>query len=81
MIAPITIQAVYREGKLQPQTKLDLPENTPVQVLVMPLTAAGRPTLFGVFPQLAAISNQIEEIKQLLHEGLEKQMKILSGEM
>ena len=79
MIAPITIQAVYRDGKLQPETKLDLPENTPVQVLVMPLTAAGRPTLFGAFPQLAAIGNEIVLVKQLLSDSVEKQMKMLGG--
>ncbi len=79
MIAPITIQAIYRDGKLQPQTKLDLPDNTPVQVLVLPLTVEGRPTLFGAFPELLSIGGELERVKQLLADSLDKQLKMLDG--
>ncbi|MBI3359667.1 MAG: antitoxin family protein [Chloroflexi bacterium] len=78
MMMPVSIQAVYRDGTLQPKTKLDLPDDTPVQVLVMPLTATGKPSLFGAFPQLAALSDEIVWAKQLLNESLGKQMTLLS---
>lgn len=79
MIAPITIQAVYRDGSFQPVKKLDLPNNTAVQVLVLPLNAAGKPTLFGIFPQLAALGDDVAIIKQMLGGSLDKQIKTLSG--
>jgi predicted DNA-binding antitoxin AbrB/MazE fold protein len=81
MTAPISVQAVYQDGKLQPKTKLDLPENTAVQVLVMPLTETGQPTLFGAFPQLAALGDLVSQVKQLLNDGIQKQIKILSEEV
>jgi len=81
MIAPITIQAIYRDGNLQPAKKLDLPNNTTVQVLVLPLNAAGKPTFFGIFPQLATLSDDITTIKKMLNTGVDKQIKILSGAM
>ncbi len=74
MIAPITIQAVYRDGNFQPIKKLDLPNNTTVQVLVLPLNAAGKPTLFGIFPQLAVLSDDVTIIKQMLGSSLDKQI-------
>ena len=50
-----TIQAVYQGGVLQPKVKLNLPDNTPVQVQVTPLPINNAPTssLFGAFPKLA----------------------------
>jgi predicted DNA-binding antitoxin AbrB/MazE fold protein len=79
MHTPITIQAVFRNGSLQPIKKLDLPDNTAVQVLVIPLNAQGKPSLFGVIPNLATIGNDIVGIKQLLNDGVDKQMRLMSG--
>lgn len=55
----ITVPAIYRGGVLQPQVKLDLPENTPVQIQVTAVTApaAAAGSLFGAFPELAALSD------------------------
>jgi predicted DNA-binding antitoxin AbrB/MazE fold protein len=78
----ITVQAVYRKGALRPKKKLDLPENTLVQVQVTPLKAAPVPagSLFGAFPELKAITEEdISWIKRLWEHGLEKQMRILDG--
>jgi predicted DNA-binding antitoxin AbrB/MazE fold protein len=54
----ITIQAVYRNGVLQPESNLDLPENTAVRVEVTPLgeTPPGQDTRFGALPELAQIT-------------------------
>lgn len=80
MTGPLTLQAVYRDGAIQLKTKLDLPNNTPLQVLIVPLTVDGKPSLFGLFPQLAALNfGDVAGIKQLLSDGLDNQRKILSG--
>jgi len=42
--------------------------------LVLLLNAAGKPTLFGIFPQLAVLSNDVASIKQVLSSSLEKQI-------
>jgi hypothetical protein len=71
MTGPLTIQAVYRDGAIQLKTKLDLPNNTPLQVLIVPLAVDGKPSLFGAFPQLAALKfDDLMGIKQLLNDGL-----------
>ncbi len=56
----INIQAVYHKGVLKPQKKLDLPENTLVQLQVTPLseTNALPGSLFGAFPELAGVSEE-----------------------
>ena len=77
MNAPIYIQAIFRNGNLQPTKKLDLPDNMTVQVLVMPLNAQGKPSLFGVIPNLATIGNDMLGIKQLLNDGIDKQMRLM----
>jgi predicted DNA-binding antitoxin AbrB/MazE fold protein len=77
MNAPISIQAIFRNGNLQPTKKLDLPDNMTVQVLVMPLNAQGKPSLFGVIPNLATIGNDMLGIKQLLNDGIDKQMRLM----
>ena len=53
-----TVQAVYQGGVLHPKIKLDLPDNTPVQVQVTPLPVSDTPTasLFGMSPDLAHTS-------------------------
>lgn len=55
----ITVPAIYRGGVLQPQIELDLPENTPVQIQVTTLAApaAMSSSLFGAFPELAALGD------------------------
>jgi len=76
----ITVQAVYRGGVLQPQDELDLPDNTPVQVQVTPLPASRAATgsLFGAFPELAALTgDEFAWAKRLWEHGLEKQSRLL----
>lgn len=41
-MATITVQAVYHKGALRPKKKLDLPEDTLVEVQVTPLAAGAR---------------------------------------
>jgi len=77
-----TVQAVYHKGALRPKKKLDLPENTLVQVQVTPLEAVpvSAGSLFGAFPELKAITDEdISRVKRLWEHGLEKQMRILDG--
>ncbi len=49
--------SIYRNGALELEEKLDLPENTPVQVPVttMPTENPKEGSLFGAFPELAVI--------------------------
>jgi len=78
----ITIHAIYRDGVLQPQGKLDLPENTPVQVQVTALSAsrAVAGSLFGRFPELATLDDDaFAWAKRLWEHGLEKQSRLLDG--
>lgn len=78
----ITVQAVYRGGALYPQAKLDLPEDTQVEVQVTPTpsrstTAA---SLFGKFPELASLTgDDFAWAKRLWDHGLEKQSRLLDG--
>jgi predicted DNA-binding antitoxin AbrB/MazE fold protein len=55
----IIIEAVYRDGVLQPQTELDLPDNTSVLVEITPLPAKSifASSLFGAFPELATLTD------------------------
>ena len=76
----ITVPAVYRGGVLQPQVKLDLPDNTPVQVQVTSLPADQVPagSLFGMFPELAALnSDDLAWAKRLWEHSIEKQSRLL----
>jgi predicted DNA-binding antitoxin AbrB/MazE fold protein len=77
----ITISAVYRKGKLEPQAKLNLPENAQVELQVTPIPSEEPPlpkTLFGLFPELAALTEEdIMWAKQLWEKGSEKQLKLL----
>ena len=43
---PIDIDATYRDGALYPETPLNLPENTPVRVRVVPKPTAAAPVSF-----------------------------------
>lgn len=75
----VTLQATYRDGILQLPAKLDLPDNTVVQVHISPLPAPTTlKSLFGAFPELAAITDaDLTAAKQLWQEGLDKQLRIL----
>ena len=55
----VTVQAIYQAGVLRPRRKLDLPDNTLVQVQVTPLPAAESAlgSLFGAFPELAFLTD------------------------
>jgi predicted DNA-binding antitoxin AbrB/MazE fold protein len=71
-----TIQAVYQGGVLQPKTKLNLPDNTPVQVQVtpLPLDNAATNSLFGLFPELAMLGDDdFAWAKRLWEHSLERQ--------
>ncbi len=64
----ITIHAIYRDGVLTPEEKLDLPDNTPVQLQVtaLPTTPVQGNSLFGAFPELAALTdNDFAGVKRL----------------
>ncbi len=78
----IVVQARYRNGVLQPQVKLDLPEDALVQVQVTPLPEVRLPghSLFGAFPELAGLSgDDVASTKRLWDHGLEKQSRLLDG--
>ena len=75
----ITVQALYQDGVLKPKQKIDLPEETLVQVQVTPVEVVGTPSgsLFGAFPELAKITDDdILWVKRLWEHGLEKQFRI-----
>lgn len=77
----ITFQAAYQNGVLRPRVKLDLPDNTVVQVQVDPgpATDAGR-TLFGAFPELAALADSdFAWAARAWEHGAEKQSRLLDG--
>jgi len=78
----ITIQATYSNGVLKPRGKLDLPDNTTVQVQITPLVTADATTdsLFGAFPELAMLSDDdVAWARRLWEHGAEKQSRILDG--
>jgi len=81
-MATITVQAVYRNGVLRPQTKLDLPDNTIVQVQITPPPATGpsSDSLFGAFPELAALTgDDFAWAKRLWEHSAEIESRILDG--
>ena len=78
----ITVQATYSDGVLKPRVKLDLPDNTTVQVQITPLVAADAATdsLFGAFPELAMLSDEdVAWARRLWDHGAQKQARILDG--
>jgi predicted DNA-binding antitoxin AbrB/MazE fold protein len=75
-----TVQAVYKKGVLRPKTKLNLPENSVVEVDVRMKKRKGgvRATLFGAFPELAAITDDdVLGAKGLWEKSLRKQTRVL----
>lgn len=76
----VTIPAIYQGGVLRPQAKLNLPDNTPVQIQVTtwPATVAG--SLFGAFPSLAMFtSDDLDWAKRLWEHSIEQQSRRLDG--
>jgi len=76
----LTVTAVYKDGVLLPKVKLNLPDNTPVQVQVTPLPAgpASANSLFGLFPELATLTDDdVAWAKRLWEHSLEKQSRHL----
>jgi len=75
-----TVPAIYKDGILKPQTKLDLPDNTPVQLEVTPLTpprAVAGP-LYGMYPEFAAMTeDDLTAAKQVWGQSLNAQADIL----
>lgn len=75
-----TVQAVYKNGVFKPKTKLNLPENSVVEVDIrMEKRRDGvRSTLFGAFPELAAITDDdVSAAKGLWEKSLRKQARLL----
>ena len=79
-MTPITVRTVYRGGTFEPPIQLDLPDNTPVQVQIIPLPVSNvaANSLFGAFPELAALAgDDFAWAKRLWEHGLEKQSRLL----
>ena len=78
----LTFQAVYQKGVLKPKIKLDLPENTVVQVQLLPASAERKvpDSLFGAFPELASITeDDIQWAKSLWNDSAQKQRRIVEN--
>jgi hypothetical protein len=79
----LVIDAVHQQGIFRPISPVSLPENARVKVLVQspqPTVSLDtqRPTLFGAFPELAAITgDDIAWVKSLWQQSLDKQLRIL----
>ena len=78
----ISVQAVYKKGVLKPRKKLNLPEDSVVDVLVKPIMhrKGKNATLFGAFPALANITEaEMKRSKRQWTHSLGKQGRILRG--
>ena len=78
----LTFQATYQNGVLRPRVKLDLPDNTVVQVHVMPATPtdANSGSLFGAFPELTALTgSDFDWAERTWEHSTEKQSRLLDG--
>lgn len=76
---PITIQAIYRKGTLQPKGKLNLPDETLVELQVTPLATEKTPatSLFGAFPELATFTtDDFAWAKRTWEHSLAKQSRL-----
>ncbi len=75
-----TVQAVYKKGVLKPKTRLNLPEDTEVEVQIKAVKSrkGEKPTLFGAFPELSSITNEdMQSVKKHWEKGLAKQERML----
>jgi len=76
----INFQAIYRKGVLKPKIKLNLPEDSLVEVQVTPVQAqsAAAVTLFGAFPKLAGLSeSDMAWARKLWEDATRKQSRFL----
>lgn len=78
----ITKRAVYRDGSLRLDAPIDIPEDTPVRVDITVLISepAESESLFGTFPELAALTiDDFAWARRLWEHGVETQSRILDG--
>lgn len=76
------VRAIYQKGVFKPKAKLDLPENFEVEIWVKMSKPKGssKATLFGAFPELAAVSDlEIKAVKKLWNKSLAKQSRLVKG--
>lgn len=81
-ISTITKRAVYRDGSLRLEAPIDLPEDTPVRVDITVLLpeAAESESLFGAFPELAALTiDDFAWARRLWEHGVERRSRILDA--
>jgi predicted DNA-binding antitoxin AbrB/MazE fold protein len=74
------VRAVYKKGVFKPKAKLNLPEDLEVEIWVKTSERKNSPksSLFGAFPELAAVSDaDIKSAKKLWNKSLAKQSRIV----
>lgn len=77
----VTIEAMYIDGVLIPQGTLDLPENMTYQVQIVSVVKEkpAAKTLFGAFPELTAIADGVDDVKQLWRDSVDKQITAIQS--
>lgn len=77
----LTIEATYLNGVLVPISNLDLPENITYQVQIVSAVEekTKRKSLFGAFPELAALTDALDDTKQIWNDSLDKQLSIIQS--
>lgn len=70
----VMIEATYTDGVLIPQSTLDLAENMTYQLQIVSVVKekSAPKTLFGAFPELAAIADAVDDVKQLWRDSVDK---------
>ncbi|MCB9148509.1 MAG: hypothetical protein H6641_07085 [Caldilineaceae bacterium] len=79
----LIVQATFAGGVLVPQDTLSLSDNTRVQIriTVSDNELLAQSTLFGAFPQLAALAEtKADDIKQIWNDSIEQQLEIMQTE-
>lgn len=74
-----TVHAVYKKGMLKPTKKIKLPEDSLVEIRVRTIKTrkAAKSSLFGAFPELAAITDKnIHDIKKSWNRSAKRQQRI-----
>ena len=74
---PIFVHAVYQDGVIKPTEPLNLENEAKIQLLIMPDPSGSEKeapgSLFGAFPELAALSDDdLAWAKRLREYGVEK---------
>ena len=78
----ITVKAVYSGGVLKPLDPLPLSDNQTVslELTTLPADQVATGSLFGAFPELAALTdNDFAWAKRLWEHSVENQSRILDG--